>query len=627
MRQLLQKILLSTCISLFALSMFATDIKTFIPADASIVASVNMKEIKSKAIFDSILNIPIVKKMERGVLREISRSLSKDSSVSLKPENLGLNTEVPIDFYMKSKSFILTGKVVGGIANKDLFEKFIGKAYNEEFANNKKSINGYSQITVEKGVSLSWNAEIFIIHFYDILSPGNSVIIDTAKVLDVNTFDYNKYAHEFIVMNPAKGNAKVFDFYNYYDSDENEVIINENYRDIRDSIKIIITNKLFAEALVKPNKNILSNDDFKRFSKEMKADLFLWIDYGFYNDMLSISYYPHFSGLMNIVNGIYSGLYYALAINIEKDELNISTSVFTNNKLKELLDNSSDYKVKSNFLKYTTESKNSGYMLINFDSEGVGEAYKKLTVDILSEAPYYGQHAETVQKAIDIIIDQEAIYNLFPGELFIASEGVIEKEVTYIDYVYDDEYNYTEVEKTKTKQIPIFTAMLAVGNESQAKTLLDLSLLSKATTKENGIYTFKFPGNKIPFNMYATVEDGLVFFSNDSIFVHKTAKEGVARNLRLGKEHKKLIRNSAMVMNVDSERSLDLISQIMFSNHKRERYEPKIKLVNDNTQKIIIVSKKPKKGIHKTEVKLQLAENEDYSLVHIFKLIDTLIKM
>src|SRR3546814_11926467 len=62
---------------------------------------------------------------------------------------------------------------------------------------------------------------------------------------------------------------------------------------------------------------------------------------------------------------------------------------------------------------------------------------------------------------VSLLLDEAAIANVAKGDALFVLNGIAEREVPYISYEYDDDYNYMEVEKIKMETIPDFLLMFS----------------------------------------------------------------------------------------------------------------------------------------------------------------------
>ena len=85
--------------------------------------------------------------------------------------------------------------------------------------------------------------------------------------------------------------------------------------------------------------------------------------------------------------------------------------------------------------------------------------------------------------------------------LFVLND-MREKEVSYTSYEYDENYNRTEVTKTKKDFSPEFTITIGSKNTELLEKMADIGIKYKLLKKEQDFYDISLP-RKTPFGLYA----------------------------------------------------------------------------------------------------------------------------
>ena len=132
---------------------------------------------------------------------------------------------------------------------------------------------------------------------------------------------------------------------------------------------------------------------------------------------------------------------------------------------------------------------NIGYLSASINTEAMSKYYYKWIKQYLDNNAYVGEYADIVDVYVDlleIIIDEKAISDLVPGNYLFVLHDMKTKEVSYTDYVYDDNFKSTEVKKTKQELSPNFTFAMETRNEAFMKKVAALPL--KYTKKGNYNY-------------------------------------------------------------------------------------------------------------------------------------------
>src|SRR5690606_39440155 len=103
----------------------------------------------------------------------------------------------------------------------------------------------------------------------------------------------------------------------------------------------------------------------------------------------------------------------------------------------------------------------------------------------------YSEIVDVFATSFAILLDEKAIAKVFKGDNLIVLNGVTNKEITYTDYEYDEDYNYTEVERTKTEAVPDFLWMFSSDDVSIFEKIVKIGLREEGLIDHDGIYEFK----------------------------------------------------------------------------------------------------------------------------------------
>lgn len=136
----------------------------------------------------------------------------------------------------------------------------------------------------------------------------------------------------------------------------------------------------------------------------------------------------------------------------------------------------------------------------------------------------YQKEIKLMMETVKIVLDEEAISKIAPGNGIFVLNELKSKKVDYTDYEYDENYNEKEVKKTKDVMVPDFTFAFATENEKYWNRIFDMLVSNKEIKekfiKEGDFYRFKEEKNQGPVDeLYFTVKDGIVYLT--------TAKENI----------------------------------------------------------------------------------------------------
>jgi len=125
-----------------------------------------------------------------------------------------------------------------------------------------------------------------------------------------------------------------------------------------------------------------------------------------------------------------------------------------------------------------------------------------------------GQIIDMFSTAFDVIVDEKAVAKVFKGDNLFVLNGVTQKEVKYIDYEYDDDYNATEVEKTKMEKIPNYIWMFSSDDTRIFEKIFKILESEDNLVNHDGIYEIK-SGKIDELAPYILIDKGIVFLGND----------------------------------------------------------------------------------------------------------------
>ncbi|MGE8511055.1 MAG: hypothetical protein ACN6N7_00030 [Chryseobacterium culicis] len=252
--------------------------------------------------------------------------------------------------------------------------------------------------------------------------------------------------------------------------------------------------------------------------RDGNSDVFVYTDYGrivndgIYGKMTKLYSYGQF--FKNMYNSNYSyNLYF------DKDKVRLVNNY--QHKNPEIQKNiSAIYKGKKNkkLLELINE-KSVGYYAMNVNGAKCFDMMYSLFQD--SGENEYKKEMELIMETMKIVLDEEAITKIAPGNGIFVLNELKSKTVEYTDYEYDADFNEKEVKKTKEIAVPNFTFAFATENEGYWNRIFDMlttnKKLSKRFSKKGNLYTFKEEksGGYID-QLFFTVKDGVVYLMSSA---------------------------------------------------------------------------------------------------------------
>lgn len=179
-------------------------------------------------------------------------------------------------------------------------------------------------------------------------------------------------------------------------------------------------------------------------------------------------------------------------------------------------------KLNRKFLKYMNTDEAIGYFSLVMDTKAYLEELPALMKD--TYGGMFSQYADDIDlgaELLSLMLDEEALAKAAKGDALFVLNGVSEKEVPYISYEYDDDYNYQEVEKTKMETIPDFLFMFSSDDAALYNRVMSYVINKGYLVEESGVY--QLVNTELPFDLLFTRKDGIVFIGTSIDQLHAIA--------------------------------------------------------------------------------------------------------
>lgn len=352
--------------------------------------------------------------------------------------------------------------------------------------------------------------------------------------------------------------------------------------------------------------------------RDPNSDAFVYTDYGkLMNDGIYGKMMRRFEFGQFFRNAYDSNSYYNLYFDKDKVKL-VNNYQHKNQETQKAI--SSIYKGKKNKkLTNLINDKSVGYYVINVNGSKCFDMMYSLLQD--SGEGEYKKEMELMMETMKIILDEEAITKIAPGNGIFVLNELKSKRVEYTDYEYDEDYNEKEVKKTKDVAVPNFTFAFTTENEGYWNRVFNVlstnKHLAKRFSKNGNIFSFKDEkGNGYMDELYFTVKDGIVYLAsstdnfkaqNQSDISKQWAKDSSKYPLSGRLDVQKLLIGLEKEFKSPSERkSLDL-----FRKNVGEMYY-KAEVKGDSLE---------------TEIDYKIKNSSENSLMYFFDLFDEIYKI
>ncbi|WP_267263863.1 hypothetical protein [Chryseobacterium formosus] len=434
------------------------------------------------------------------------------------------------------------------------------------------------------------------------------------KELDVTVED-SVYAPKVEVLPPPISQD------DYYE--EESYALDSTYQKEMDSLNIekFKIVKKFAEdsfdQYFNSNKEISVTKDMLSF-RDPNSDVFIYADYGkIINDgiykKMPVNF--NFTGLLGKLYN--SNTSYNLYF--DKDKVRLVNNY--QHKDSETQKNISDvYKGKKNKkLAALINDKSIGYYVMNVN----GSKYFDMMYGMLKNSgdSEYQKEAELVIETMKIVLDEEAISKIAPGNGIFVLNELKSKNVEYTDYDYDENYNEKEVKKTKDVMVPDFTFAFATENENYWKRVFNVLTSNKAFaknfSKSGEFYAFKDEKNKNTYveQLFFTVQDGIVYVT--------TSKDNINTNNQ-SEISKQWMKDSSKYP-LSGRLNIQKLLGGLDKEFKRKSEKGTLDILRKNAGEVYFKTES-KGGSIQTEMNYNIKSNSENSLMYFFDLIDDFYK-
>lgn len=307
------------------------------------------------------------------------------------------------------------------------------------------------------------------------------------------------------------------EYFEDYELETDSIYLMNQAREAKnDSIK----NNLFVgwlaadfEGYLNPKKN-LSNQKAINL-KDEKILVRLWVPNmdDLYQDALSIS-------LMQIAYGFDRGNqrygYEDDTFDLIQDHhtLKIAANIHVDKDMNNIIDALYKNKFNKKFTKYVPENY-LAYASLNISMEGYLQQLPTLISHLYAPmvTTEYADILEIATTALEVGLDEKAIGKVMKGDnlFFLNDLHKVSKE--YIDYEYDENYDYTEVVKTKEEYAPNFLWMFTSEDQRIFKKVIEFAMKKERVTFEDAIYTLA--DSDATQAIYILFKENIVFVGTD----------------------------------------------------------------------------------------------------------------
>lgn len=425
-------------------------------------------------------------------------------------------------------------------------------------------INGYNFV-LETNMSAAWNNDIAI--FSSAEFPKKVYTMD--DLLEEQEMERMAEETEDAVETTE---SDEYEYEDEYAEEENDEMLEFQLVLKNMDAPYLLSDSEIAENMVahfkyilntKPSMSISQNTSYTS-GKNSKSSAYFWVSS---IDKLMQNSYPEeltsmlssiSKGTPSIITGIEE-----LTGNLifDTDEIRFDFDMGIHPDLAETYRDAYDSKMDESFFSHFNQDEALAFMNFTFDMGAMMKSYPEMVKTLYgSWLPGYEEEMDLAIDLIDVFLDEEAIAELITGDGLIILHDFEEQEVTYKTTEYDDDFNASEVEKTKMEPIPSFSFMLGSENERITGKLMNLAKKHGVAIDKGNFYRIVSEDLGAPFEMYFAHKDGIIFLSNVKDRIENFASGRT--NSKLGK-HKDMLENNVFNMYVDASAIMENMSTLM----------------------------------------------------------------
>ena len=467
----------------------------------------NGNQFSKKVTLDEILN--------HDALKKITNSKS-DFNIKeyLSFVNLDKNSVIHGNYTSDSRPFY---QITIPIKNSQDLKNFIIKQTSSKGQDTiAPSLVEYENYTVytnpKESVSMAWNNEYLI--FMEFLKPR----LTNDNYSNLYDIPYPEYEEPVVVEETEETEEEVIEEVDsevvveeespaeWEEEGEDPVIFIDYEKENEAYLKELEAERLERIALQEEYIAFLFENGFKVPTSDKittKADISAWINYqSVFNSI------KDFSGIIqsiakgsrdfstddidSFIKGVNFNMYF------DNDQARMEQIVEYSSSLASLMKKVVNRKVNKNIFKYFPNEAPLAYMSYHINSEEALNGFPAITAQMYPENKFLQKEdLELLTDFIGTLLDEKAIASLMDGDFTFFLHNISQTEYTYTAYEYDENYEEIAIEKTDTRNIPIFTFLCTSTHKTMGQKLLDLAERKGGLIKENNYYKVRGVENEM----------------------------------------------------------------------------------------------------------------------------------
>jgi len=277
----------------------------------------------------------------------------------------------------------------------------------------------------------------------------------------------------------------------------------------------------------------------------------------------------------------------------------------------------SKQKFNKDFFRYFDGDKVMGYWGTAVNVENSIDEYPKLVSSILQKVlPEQKEEAALGAEFISILLDAKELGELVEGDMMLVVSDVVEKEVKYMSYEYDEDFNATKVEKTKMESIPEFLFMLSTEKLDFYKKLMRLGAKYNAVEQvSRGLYRIDSHKSDFPMELYVVLKDDIFFLASSEYQARDIAN---GKKGKVSRKHRKKSKHKNMIFYANNDAVIEAIPKGLISGDDLARLD----YFHNNFRDMEFSSSKIKGNVSKMNISVHTGGAELNALESFFGMFD-----
>lgn len=338
--------------------------------------------------------------------------------------------------------------------------------------------------------------------------------------------------------------------------------------------------------------------------------------YGYGYRYYSPFYMTGIFGLSNMFSG-------ELMVNgyMNDDQLLINADMEYYGKLKESYQQVLDTKINKQMAQLIDENA-MGFATLSFNTEAVVQEYPTILAELAAmRDTSLIEEYQLMADLFSVAVDEEALSELFTGDIGYIFHGLGEKEVEYYSYDYDENYNYTKTLKTKMEVVPDMSLISGTERRDIAERFVKLGLKHRVIEKIEDGYLFTEKTREFPVALYFGLTDDWMCVTSNRSFLADFNK-GKAQNPISSSQKKSVLKNNfAGFLNFK-----ELFSSILKIDDVRKRDRKMIELLYTELSIVNARMTKSSEGMN-IQLSAPVPDTEENGGKYLLELVDQLIEI